>query len=246
MTKAGELGFGANSRYEDSVTLLSKLAPSYSSNPADSFFKRTLPIHHRAKNHFERPAKYSFVSRTYLVVGILSALLSLVIVGMLAHAVSVYSSREEQVPADRVDDVITWPPKERFETTPTLLLLGAAATAALLGLAVVVLNFMKSVSILSMAMEFPCQQLFAAIGDQDANTLGPQTRSRRGLGNTVALVVGVVVVALAAAVAVVYKTAEAPWDLLSFTCAYGDAQTHDKVTNSRLSAIRRGSAGTEA
>jgi hypothetical protein len=147
MTKAGELGIGANSRYEDSETLLSNLAPSYSSNPnpADSFFKRTL----LAKNHFERPAKSSFVPRTYLVLRILSALLSLVIVGMLAHAVSVYYSREEPVPADRVDEVITWPPKERFETAPTLLLLGAAATAALLSLAVVRLNFMKSVSILS-------------------------------------------------------------------------------------------------
>jgi hypothetical protein len=145
MTKAGELGIGANGRYEDSETLLSKPAPSYSSNSAGSFFKRTL----LAKNDFERPAKYSFVPRTYLVVRILSALLSLVIVGMLARVISVYYySREEQVPADRIDEVITWPPKERFETAPTLMLLGAAATAALLGLAVVVLNFMKSVSIL--------------------------------------------------------------------------------------------------
>lgn len=111
-----------------------------SGGPSNSFFKRTMSIHHLAKSHLPSPKGASFVYRTRLVLRVLSLLLSFALVVVLGHAIAVYDSTKH----DEVNGEPIWPTGLKMK--PTILLLSAAAVATALSLTICIASFSEVVS----------------------------------------------------------------------------------------------------
>lgn len=107
---------------------------------SNSFFKRTMSIHHSAKSHLPSPKGSLLVSRTRLTLRAISLVLSFALVVVLGHAIAVYNSTKD----DEVNNEPLWP--TGLKMRPTILLLSAAAVATALSLTICIASFSEVVS----------------------------------------------------------------------------------------------------
>ncbi|KAH8674564.1 hypothetical protein BGZ60DRAFT_429559 [Tricladium varicosporioides] len=143
------------------------------------------------------------VSRTRLVIRILSFILSGALVAVLSHALSVYYGSKNKVVMDvRLDSELrVWP--RDMKMRPTLVLLAAASLATFLSGILCLASFTKAV------------------------------RKITSFGNIATAMVSIIGFALWVAAAIYYKVDDlnekARYDMLSFTCARRHDDTIDKA-----------------
>ncbi|KIX02083.1 uncharacterized protein Z518_08022 [Rhinocladiella mackenziei CBS 650.93] len=148
-------------------------------------------------------SKERWISRTRLVLRILSFLTSAAIVAVLAHAVSVYYSSKNMYMRDEKYDVElrVWPADLKMK--PTLLLLGAASVATLMSAVLCAASISKTV------------------------------RRITTVSTILTLITSVIAIGLWIAVAVLYKVDDLNenerYDMLSYTCARRHDATLDQA-----------------